>query len=250
MCRLVRWMASVVAIFLFWSPSAEAGFAPPEMRSPVVVITASMPNTVVRDCADAECSNGPMAKAIADALKTPDVTIAGFFSRVNASVAAATNRSQLPSITSSGPIDIALHGAGGKSVALVIGNGAYTHLRHLAGAPRDAETVGEGFKSIGFNTKALIDMPLVDVDKEITKLVRDFGAEDTIVLYYAGHGFSLNGARYLPALETEFSRDQNATIGSSMLVSELIERLERSKAGKKILILDTHFPEPKSSIAR
>jgi hypothetical protein len=93
MDRVALWITAVVAAFLVCSHAAQAGFASVEPRSSVVVITASSPNTAVRDCADAACSNGPVAKAIAAALKIPNITITRLFDEVTASVAAATDRS-------------------------------------------------------------------------------------------------------------------------------------------------------------
>jgi len=244
------WIPAIVAAFLVWSPVAQAGFASVEPRSSVVVITASSHNEVVRDCADAACSIGPVARAIAAALKNPNITIAGLFDEVTASVAAATDRLQLPSITASEPIGVPLHKPTGKSVALVIGNGAYTHFPPLSGAPHDADTVGERLREIGFKTKVLIDSPFTVLDNEIDRFVQGLGPDDTAVLYYSGHGFSLNGTNYLPSLETELPSNDSAGIGSFMAVSALLDRLAQSRAGKMIVILDTHFPENRSSIAR
>jgi uncharacterized caspase-like protein len=69
------------------------------------------------------------------------------------------------------------------------------------------------------------------------------------VLYYSGHGFSLDGVEYLPALDSDISSESELA-GSSMPISSLLEALTGSKAGKKILILDTHFPEARPSINR
>jgi hypothetical protein len=244
------WITAVVVAFLVCSPAAQAGFASAEPRSSVVVITASSHNEAVRDCADAACTNGPVARAIAAALKDPNITIVGLFDEVTAKVAAATDRSQLPSITASEPIGVPLRKPTGKSVGLVIGNGAYTHFPRLRGAPHDADTVGGALREIGFETKILIDSPFDVLDKEIDGLVQGLGADDTAVLYYSGHGFWLNGANYLPTLETELPSNDGTALGSFINVSALLDTLARSKAGKTILILDTHFPEIRSSIAR
>lgn len=248
MSRLGYSVAAGVAALLFWSSAAEAGLA--RATPSVIVIAASTSNTAVSDCADAECRNGPMAKAIAVALENPLITVAGLFDRINRSVSIATNRFQVPMITSSEPMDVGLRSPEGRSVALVIGNGTYTHLPHLAGAPRDAATVGKSLAGIGFEMKTLIDASPTAIDKELAMLLQGRGSKDTVVVYYAGGGFSVDGANYLATPDTDSSGGVDAAIGSSLPMSALLNRLEQSEAGKKILILDTQFVKAGPSMTR
>lgn len=206
----------------------------------VVVIRAAGPQGVALDCADGACASGPVAKAIASALKNPNITIAGLFDEVNKSVAASTAREEVPTITASEPIDVPLHQGAGTASALVIGNGAYVHFARLQGSPRDADLVGKSLSGIGFRTKTVIDAETRVLKKQFDDFLAGLGPEDVAVLYYSGHGFALKGVEYLPAIDGETaSADQLAA--SSISIDSLMDGLAQSKAAKKILILDAEF---------
>jgi hypothetical protein len=166
MKHLADWRFATIAADVWISPSTgRAELAP--IAAGVVVIQATQPNGLADDCADAECSNGPVAKAILAALGSSKITIAGLFDQVNASVAAATNGRQIPWIAASSPIDVPLSDNPAHSFALVIGNGAYTHFPVLKGAPRDGKVIGEKLASIGFQTKTLIDADGASLTKRL-----------------------------------------------------------------------------------
>jgi uncharacterized caspase-like protein len=61
------------------------------------------------------------------------------------------------------------------------------------------------------------------------------------LLYYSGHGFSVNGTNYLPSLTGDWA-NKDSLLRSSTAVAGIVERMSLSKAARKILILDTHYP--------
>jgi outer membrane protein OmpA-like peptidoglycan-associated protein len=240
MSPVAHWLFAPIAAAVWISPnSAQAEVAP--VATGVVVIEATQPNGLADDCADVECSNGPVAKAIVAALASSKITIAGLFDQVSVSVAAATNGRQVPWMAASSPIDVPLAAEGSHALALVIGNGAYTQFPALTGAPRDAKAVGERLSSIGFQTKTLINADGASLAKEIAAFFQSLGAGDSAVVYYSGHGFSVNGVGYLPPLAGEL-RNADALSRSSIVVATVTDAFSRSKAARKLLILDTHYP--------
>src|ERR1700743_3752985 len=93
-----RLSAFAAMLLLASSPCARGGFS--EIKSdPVIVIYATQPDGLARDCTDSDCKNGPVAKALVEALKRPNPTVAEIFDSVNAGVAAATARPPLPTIS-------------------------------------------------------------------------------------------------------------------------------------------------------
>jgi uncharacterized caspase-like protein len=236
--------------FLMSLSPALAGFVKvSDSHEGVIVIYGTQPNGFARDCADAECKSGPVSIAIADALKKPGITIAGFFDAVNAGVAAGTQRTQIPSISASTGIDVPLRNNSGKSFALVIGNGAYAHFTPLTGSPHDAAIVGKSLSNSGFETTTLIDAKLSDLTKAIEDFLSHVGKEDTAVVYYSGHGLSFSGAGYLPAIDAPLS-DGEALTATSVRVEALIAQFSAAPAAKRILILDTHFPQIEQRMSR
>jgi len=80
----------------------------------------------------------------------------------------------------------------GRNVIAVIGIDRYHHWRHLANAVHDANEVAGLFQQLGFEQ---ITPPLFDdraTGKAIQSLVTDdlrtLGPDDSLVLFYAGHG--------------------------------------------------------------
>ncbi len=206
----------------------------------VVVIEATLPGGDAADCADAECNNGPVAKAIVGALGNPQITIAALYDQMSTDVLMATKGQQIPWLAAKGAINVSLIGNEGHPLALVIGNGAYKHFPALKGAPRDGVAVGAGLEKLGFKTTKLIDSAS-EMLSAVSSFLQGAGPGDTVVIYYSGHGFSVNGTGYLPSLGAELA-DPDAAVRSSTSVDKLVDLLSASKATKKVLILDTHYP--------
>lgn len=239
MTSLLR-VCALAAAVLTCSSTAFSGIEKVRSTS-VVVIYATEEGGLARDCVDADCRSGPLAKAIETALKTQGVTISGLFDAVNADVGATTQLSQKPRLETSGPINVPLVRNPGRASALVIGNGAYANLVQLKGAPRDAEIVSKALGDAGFQTRTVIDAKLPALNATLHEFFSGLGVDDTAIVYYAGHGLQIDGENYLPAIEAE-ALDAKALTSSSIAVSELMDGLSRSKADRRILILDTHFP--------
>jgi tetratricopeptide (TPR) repeat protein len=85
----------------------------------------------------------------------------------------------------------------GKRVALVIGNGAYAHVKALPNPPNDAHAIAKNLRDLGFAVSEGIDL-----DREaMRKITRDFLLDaahaQTAVLYFAGHGVQVDGRNFL-----------------------------------------------------
>ena len=100
---------------------------------------------------------------------------------------------------SGGPVPDPTAGVG-SNYALVIGNGAYQHMPKLRTAVGDAEAVGELLRSrFGFQTSLPIgdtrpmSLVLKDVGRRevfgaLAQLRRRLGENDSLLVFYAGHG--------------------------------------------------------------
>jgi tetratricopeptide (TPR) repeat protein len=85
----------------------------------------------------------------------------------------------------------------GRRVALVIGNGAYAHVKALPNPPNDAHAIAKNLRQLGFTVSEGIDL-----DREaMRKITRDFLLDaahaQTAVLYFAGHGVQVDGRNFL-----------------------------------------------------
>src|SRR5262245_52049577 len=85
-----------------------------------------------------------------------------------------------------------------KRVALVIGNSAYQHSVALANPANDATAIGQLFKDVGFD---VVDVRRDLLTLELRRAIREFSVHardaDVAIVFYAGHGFEMNGTNYL-----------------------------------------------------
>ncbi|MEQ9462318.1 MAG: caspase family protein [Haliea sp.] len=77
----------------------------------------------------------------------------------------------------------------GKFYALVIGNNNYQHLRQLTFAHNDASAVHEVLtQRYRFQSELLLDATRGDIFRRVDALKETLKPEDSLLIYYAGHG--------------------------------------------------------------
>jgi len=127
-------------------------------------------------------------------------------------------------------------GSGGRRIALVIGNGAYTHVTALPNPPNDAHAVSGVLRGLGFDVTEGVD---ADHDA-LQKLTRDFLLNATgakvALLYYAGHGVQVDGHNYL--VPVDIKRDSPANVIAAMTDMDTILAGLDDKIRTNILIFD------------
>jgi len=114
--------------------------------------------------------------------------------------ATATDSLEIGGGTATAPAEQAAAPAPGRRYALVIGNGNYQHVPKLRSAVGDARAVAGLLASrFGFETTLdlgegrKLDLVLRDVGRRevfaaLSQLRRTLGEEDSLLLFYAGHG--------------------------------------------------------------
>lgn len=134
------------------------------------------------------------------------------------------------------PVRPATNSAGGRRVALVIGNGAYAHVMALPNPPNDARAVAKTLRDLGFEVTEGINADHAALEK----LTRDFllstpGAKIAL-LYYAGHGVQIDGHNFL--VPTDISRDSAPNLVSAMTDMDIILAALEDQVRTNILIFD------------
>jgi tetratricopeptide (TPR) repeat protein len=134
------------------------------------------------------------------------------------------------------PARPATNSAGGRRVALVIGNGAYAHVTALPNPPNDARTVARTLRDLGFEVTEGINADHAGLEK----LTRDFvlstiGAKIAL-LYYAGHGVQIDGRNFL--VPTDISRDSAPNLVNAMADMDTILAGLEDQVRTNILIFD------------
>jgi len=95
-----------------------------------------------------------------------------------------------------------------KRVALVIGNSGYQHAVALANPANDASAIAKLFKDIGFDVvEVRRDVPALELRRAIREFSLQARDADLAIVFYAGHGFEMNGTNYLVPTDAKLERD-------------------------------------------
>ena len=79
----------------------------------------------------------------------------------------------------------------------MIGNNGYKNLRHLNFAQNDARKVHEELSNhYGFKSKLLLDTTAAEIRKNVAELESTLKPNDSVIVYYAGHGARDGQASY------------------------------------------------------
>jgi formylglycine-generating enzyme required for sulfatase activity len=135
-----------------------------------------------------------------------------------------------------------------KRVALVIGNGAYRHLRPLTNPPNDARDLAKTLESLGFEVDLGVDLGLADMQRKVTEFARRARTADVALAFFGGHGVqapdpsgSAQPVNYLLPVDADIK--DAADLGFLTTARDIVSRLALA-AGVRILILDACRDNP------
>jgi uncharacterized caspase-like protein len=124
----------------------------------------------------------------------------------------------------------------GRRVALVIGNGAYAHVKALPNPPNDARAIARSLRDIGFAVSEGVDLDRAAMQKTTRDFLRDAARAQVAVVYYAGHGVQIDGRNYLVPVDVQLTAGGNITDG--MIDMDTILAGLDDQVCTNILILD------------
>jgi tetratricopeptide (TPR) repeat protein len=124
----------------------------------------------------------------------------------------------------------------GTRTALVIGNGAYAHVKALPNPPNDARAVARSLREIGFSVSEGIDLDRATMQKATRDFLRQAARAQVAVVYYAGHGVQIDGRNYLIPVDAELK--PGASLTESMIDMDTIMAGLDDQIRTNILILD------------
>jgi uncharacterized caspase-like protein len=101
----------------------------------------------------------------------------------------------------------------GRRVALVIGNGAYAHVKALPNPPNDARSIAKSLRHIGFAVSEGVDLDRAAMQKMTRDFLRDAARAEVALVYYAGHGVQIDGRNYLVPVDVRLQAGRNITDG-------------------------------------
>ncbi|HHH37170.1 MAG TPA: caspase family protein, partial [Epsilonproteobacteria bacterium] len=130
-----------------------------------------------------------------------------------------------------------------NKVALVIGNGHYTHFSPLKNTLNDAEDMRKILKSKGFDVLYLPDGDL----RSMERIVRVFSGKlkqgGVGFFYYAGHGIEVDHKNYLIPVGSEIPKKDEVKY-EALPVDMVIDKMESAKNRLNIIVLDACRNDP------
>src|SRR6187551_3051990 len=84
-----------------------------------------------------------------------------------------------------------------KRVALVIGNNTYENVPALQKAVNDSEAISQELAKLGFDVVSAENVGRRAMSRALVELEGKIETGDTALIYFAGHGFAVDGTNYL-----------------------------------------------------
>jgi uncharacterized caspase-like protein len=128
-----------------------------------------------------------------------------------------------------------------KRVALIIGNGAYSHKAQLANPPHDAEDVATALKRTNFEVIFATDLGQSEMQDAAINFSRAARNADVALFYYSGHAMQFNGVNYLMPIDAKL--DDEADLKRFIRVDDIMNDLQQAK-NLRILVLDSCRDNP------
>ena len=125
-----------------------------------------------------------------------------------------------------------------KKLALCIGNNEYKVLPKLSCCIADAAAMEEQLKSLGFDTILRINLNREDMANSIFEFSEKIEQYDAALLYYAGHGFQVDGDNILAPIDLDVNNRAPTVRMNAFPMSELMSQLNKYPEQTKIVILD------------
>ena len=91
----------------------------------------------------------------------------------------------------------------GERKALVIGNSNYLHVDDLPGAAHDARDISAALQQLGFKTHLVENATASQLTAAFEDLVRTSTKEDSVFIFYSGHGFQVGNDNYLAPIDLD-----------------------------------------------
>jgi hypothetical protein len=134
----------------------------------------------------------------------------------------------------------------GKRVALVIGNNTYENVPQLQKAVNDAGAISQELAKLGFDVVSAENVGRRAMSRALVELESKIESGDTALIYFAGHGFAVDGTNYLLPVDVPAAGpgEEGLVRDASFAANGLSDRLQEKGAATVILILDACRDNP------
>ena len=124
-----------------------------------------------------------------------------------------------------------------RRIALVIGNSAYLSVDKLVNPVRDAGSIAETLKGLGFQTVQVgVDLNKYDFMNALHSFSKEAESADWAIVYFSGHGLQLGGVNYLIPIDSQIDSERDVPF-EAIAVDDVLLSVEAAKL-LKVVILD------------
>jgi hypothetical protein len=126
--------------------------------------------------------------------------------------------------------------AGGKRVALVIGNSEYREAP-LRNALNDGRDMADALRVLGFAVISGENLERRAMEDKIITFGEQLREEDVGLFYFAGHGMQVSGVNYLVPIQAQITKEQYIS-SEAVPLTRVLQAMERAGNKTNIIILD------------
>jgi TPR repeat protein len=120
--------------------------------------------------------------------------------------------------------------AGGKRVALVVGNGAYQSVPQLPNPKNDATLVAGALRKQGFEVVTAIDLTKQQLESAVEQYARSLNGAEISLFYYSGHGIEVGGENRIIPVDATLSAPEELETQTYSLQTIMLQMQSNSKA--------------------
>lgn len=124
-----------------------------------------------------------------------------------------------------------------KRLALVVGNGSYTHSMELANPVNDARAMKEALTKVGFEVDEYENLDQAGLKRAIDRFGDKLKQYSVGLFFYAGHGIQSKGSNYLIPVNAEIQSEQQVEY-DCVQADRVLGQMEAAGSKINIVILD------------
>lgn len=133
-----------------------------------------------------------------------------------------------------------------KRVALVIGNDTYESVPVLQKARNDSRSMAAALTKLGFDVISAENVGRRAMSRALVQFENKIGPGDTALLFFAGHGFAIEGTNYLLPVDVPKAAPGEGSLvqDASFAANGLADRMRKKGAATAVMILDACRDNP------
>ena len=131
-----------------------------------------------------------------------------------------------------------------RRLALVIGNGAYTHVPKLSNPANDALDISAALKKLGFEIIEGRDLDETGMRRAVKQFAETLTGAEVGLFFYAGHGLQVDGQNYLVPVDAKL--DTAAGLDFELIRLDVVQRAMERETRTNVIFLDACRDNPLS----